>query len=309
MPAAVLRFPLVLLASAPLTDGAAAAVPASQQVEIPPVIKAMLDAALASGNESDINTIVRYARAAYPASGDAVLATAERWRADRDTRRTQTIREARFLQLWRGKAELGGYLTTGNSNTFGITGAFAATREGLQWRQKFRAQVDYQESLGVATREHYLASYEPNYKIDDRAYLYGQAQFESDRFLGYDQRYATSLGAGYNAIKSPRVTLDVELGPAYRHTSFTDDTVQSSIAARGSMDFNWKLSPGLSISQTASAYVQRYNSTVSSATALSARLLGPLSAQLSYNVQYESTPPAGSVSTDTTSRAALVYSF
>jgi putative salt-induced outer membrane protein len=300
-------FSSLLFASALLASATAA--PDHSQVEIPPTIKAMLDAALASGNEGDINTIVKYARAAYPASGDAVLAAAQRWRSDRDAARTAVIREAGFLNLWRGKAELGGFLTTGNSNTFGVTASLAATREGLQWRQKFRAQADYQESLGVTTREHYLASYEPNYKVDDRAYVYGQAQFEGDRLLGYDERYSASLGAGYSAIKSPRVRLDLELGPAYRYTDLTDDTVQSSIAARGSVDLNWKLLPGLSVSQTASAYVQRFNSTVSSATALNAKLIGPLSAQLSYNVQYESTPPAGSVSTDTTSRAALVYSF
>ena len=303
------QLPILLLAAIASSALPAAGSPDSRQVEIPPTIKAMLDAALASGNDGDINTIVKYARAAYPASGDAVLATAERWRADRDARRTETIREASFLDLWRGKAELGGYLTTGNSRTFGVTGAFAATREGLRWRQKFRAQADYQENAGIATREHYLASYEPNYKVDDRAYLYGQAQFESDRFLGYRERYSASLGAGYSAIKSARLKVDLELGPAYRSTAFTDETTQNSLAARGSMDLNWKLLPGLSVSQNASAYVQHYNSTVSSATALNAKLIGPLSAQLSYNVQYESMPPAGSVSTDTTSRAALVYSF
>lgn len=300
---------LLLLAAPALLANADASPPANSAAPIPPTIRAMLDAALASGNEGEINTIVKYARAADPASGDAVLAVAEHWRADRDARRRDAIRQASFIDLWKGKAELGGYLTTGNSNTFGVSASLAATREGLQWRHKFRAQADYQESLGITTREHYLASYEPNYKIDDRAYIYGQAQFESDRLLGYTQRYSTSVGLGYSAIKSPQLTLDLELGPAYRNTSYTDNTVQGSIAARGSADLNLKLLPGLSLTQVASAYVQRYNSTVSSATALNARLLGPLSAQVSYNVQYESMPPAGSVSTDTTSRAALVYSF
>lgn len=288
---------------------AAAAAPADSTVTIPPAIKAMLDAALSSGNDNDINTIVKYARAADPASGDAVLAIADHWRGARDDQRRETIREASFISLWRGKAELGGYLTTGNSDTAGLTAALNLTREGLQWRHKITAQADYQESLGVATREHYLLSYEPNYKLDDRAYFYGQAQFESDRFLGYDDRFSASVGAGYSAVKSPHLTLDVELGPAFRHTGFTDDTVQSSLATRGSVDLNWKLLPGLTVTQVASAYVERYNSTVSSATALSAKLIGPLSAQLSYNVQFESAPPAANQSTDTTSRASLVYSF
>ncbi len=278
-------------------------------IPIPPAIRAMLDAAIASNNDSEIAVIVKYARAVDPASGDAVARIADSWRVKRRDDQVRTIREASFVDLWTGRAQLGGWKTTGNSDNTGLSAVIDLNREGIRWRQKFKAQADYQESANVTTREHYLASYEPNYKIDDRAYVYGAAQYESDRFLGYYDRYSASIGAGYSAIKTPRVKLDLELGPAFRDTSFTDDTQQSSAAARGSLDFNWKLTNGLSISQTASAYVQRFNSTVNGLTALNAKLIGPLSAQLSYNVQFESTPPVGSVSTDTTTRASLVYSF
>lgn len=290
----------------------ASAVPAQQTdagAMIPENIRAMLDAAIESGNDGDVATIVKYARAADPLSGDAVLAIAEGWRADRAAAREAVIRKASFLNLWTGRAELGGFITTGNSETAGGSVVLDATREGLQWRHKFHAQADYQESLGITTREHYLLSYEPNYKIDERAYIYGQGSYESDRFLGYTDRVAVSSGFGYSAIKNPRVQLDLEIGPGYRHTAFTDDTVQSSLAGRGSLDFRWRLLPGLSVTQNASAFVQKFNSTVSGTTAVNAKLLGPLSAQLSYYFQYESMPPVGRETTDTISRASLVYSF
>ncbi len=290
----------------------ASAVPAQQTdagAMIPENIRAMLDAAIESGNDGDVATIVKYARAADPLSGDAVLAIAEGWRADRAAAREAVIRKASFLNLWTGRAELGGFVTTGNSETAGGSVVLDATREGLQWRHKFHAQADYQESLGITTREHYLLSYEPNYKIDERAYIYGQGSYESDRFLGYTDRVAVSSGFGYSAIKNPRVQLDLEIGPGYRHTAFTDDTVQSSLAGRGSLDFRWRLLPGLSVTQNASAFVQKFNSTVSGTTAVNAKLLGPLSAQLSYYFQYESMPPVGRETTDTISRASLVYSF
>ena len=299
----------LLLAAPCLLGNADPVVPADDAVPIPAAIRAMLDAAIASGNDGEVATIVKYARLADPASADGVLAIAEHWRADRAAARNETIREAGVFDLWTGRAEVGGYLTTGNSPTLGASAVLDATREGLKWRHKFHAQADYQENRNVATREHYLASYEPNYKIDDRLYAYGAAQYEADRFLGYHDRYSASVGAGYSVIKTPAIRLDVELGPAYRHTYFTDGTMQSSAAARGSLDFSWKLLPGLTISQQAAAYLQQYNSTLSGTTAINARLIGPLSAQLSYNVQYESEPPVGSVSTDTTSRASLVYSF
>ena len=298
--------PFALLAATPVLD---APMPDDSAVPIPAAIQNMLDAALASGNDGEVSTIVKYARLADPASADAVLKIANKWRADRAAARNETIREAGVFDLWSGSAQVGGYLTTGNSETAGLSGVIDVTREGLNWRHKFHAQADYQSNQDVTTREHYLASYEPNFKIDDRLYIYGAAQYEADKFLGYYNRYSGSVGAGYSVIKRPKMKLDIELGPAYRHTSFTDGTEQDSPAARGSLDFNWKLLPGLTVSQTAAAYAQRFNSTLSGTTAVNAKLIGPLSAQLSYYVQYESEPPVGSESTDTTSRASLVYSF
>ncbi|MFL0418274.1 YdiY family protein [Sphingomonas sp. 179-I 2A4 NHS] len=281
----------------------------AEPADIPAPIRAMLEAAIASGNEGEVTTIVKYARTADPASGDAVLRIANDWRSARARERQTRIQRAGLLDLWSGRAEVGGFINTGNSETAGVIGILDLTREGLDWRHKLRAQGDYQRSLGVTTREQYLFAYEPNWKIDARRYVYGAAQFESDRFLGYNQRYSASAGAGYSPIKTSAVSLNLELGPAFRHTEFTDDTVESSLAARGNLDLDLKLSPGLTFTQDASAYLQRYNSTVSSSTALAARLIGPLSARVSYTVQYESMPPLGRVSTDTTSRASLVYTF
>lgn len=298
-----MRLPLLLVAAAPMllanTD------PAS----IPPQIKTMVDAAIASGNESEIATIVKYAGNAAPDSKAAIAKLVDDWKRKRSEEKTAKLQDASFFDLWSGRAELGGYISTGNSDSQGVSASLALTRDGLDWRQKFKAQVDYQRSLGITSREHYLVAWEPNWKVDDRSYIYGSAQFESDRFLGYTTRYSVSTGAGYSALKGSRLKLDLELGPAYRATSFTDGETERSIAARGSVDFALKLSKGLQLTQNASAYVERYNSTVTGTTALNAKVLGPLSAQLSYNVQYESMPPEGRVTTDQISRAGLVYAF
>ncbi|WP_408640488.1 DUF481 domain-containing protein [Sphingomonas jeddahensis] len=298
----------LLLAAAPAHLSGAQSADA-ESIEIPPPIRAMLDAAIASGNENEVATIVKYARAADPASGDAVLRVANEWRTVQAKDRETRIVRAGWTSLWTGRAEIGGFVTTGNSETAGVTGILDLTREGLEWRHKIRGQADFQRSLGITTREHYLAAYEPNWKVDSRKYVYGALQYESDRFLGYTDRFSASAGAGYSAVQTSALTLNLELGPAFRHTDFTDATTESSIAARGNVDLDWKLTSGLTLRQDASAYLQRYNSTVSSTTAMAARLLGPLSAQLSYTVQYESMPPIGRVSTDTTSRASLVYTF
>lgn len=281
----------------------------SEDPTIPAPIKTMLDAAMASGNEGDVNTIVKYASTADPASAEMVQRIAANWRNDRVAKADRKLREADFFDLVKGRAELAGYISTGNTDNVGVAASVELRREALEWRHKLRIQADYQKSLDIVSRERYLAAYEPNWKFDDRAYLYGAAQYESDRFSGFYDRVSLSTGAGYSAIKSPAVKLDVELGPAYRLTRFIDTNTESNLAARGSVDFGWKLSPGISVTQNASAYLQEANSTVSSKSALLAKLIGPLSAQLSYTLQYESTPPIGRKTKDTTSRAALVVDF
>lgn len=283
---------------------------AKREVPLSEPLQKMLDAALASNNEGEVATVSKYLRVAAPESADLIRSVADNWNADRAARRNRELQESDFFALVTGRAELGGYASTGNTDNIGLTGIVDLAREGYRWRHKLRLQADYQENAGVTSREHYLAEFQPNYKVDDRLYIYGSTQYESDKFFGYYDRFSASAGAGYSAIKRRGLTLDLELGPAYRHTDFTDQTIESNLAARGSVDLDWQISPALTFRQDAAAYVvTEANSTVSSTTALNAKLFGPLSAQLSYAVQYESMPPAGRVNADTTSRAALVYSF
>lgn len=303
----ILIAPIPLPPEAPQDPLPPPAPPASVETSIE--VQSMLDAAMKAGDESAVNAIVKYAKAADKERAATFEKAASAWKQERREAALRRIREARFLDLVKGRAEVGGYYTTGNTEQIGLTGVLDLKREGLEWRHKLRVQADYQESLGQTVRERYLASYEPNLKFDDRSYLYGAAQFESDRFLGFDTRTSLSAGAGYTAVKTPTLRIDVELGPAFRHTGFTDSTTESQFAARGKLDLDWKLTRGITFSQDASAYLQDANSTITGKTALRARLFGPFSAQMSYAVNYESTPPVGRKTTDTTSRASLLVDF
>lgn len=277
--------------------------------EVPPAVKAMLDAAMRAGDEAAVNAIAKYAKVADRPSAQIVHRAADNWKDERREAAQRRLREAKFLDLVKGRAELGGFINTGNSETVGLTGVVDVKRDGFLWRQKLRLQADYQESLGRTTQERYLAAYDLNYKVDDRAYIYGAAMFESDRFAGFNQRYSLSAGAGYTALDDGGLRLDVELGPAFRHTVLTEDGIESQLAARGKLDFDWRLSPAITFSQDAAAYLQNSNSTITGKTALRAKLFGPFSAQMSYAVNYESMPPVGRKTTDTTTRASLLVDF
>lgn len=277
---------------------------------MPDRARATLDAALATNNEGEVNTVVKYLRRSYPDHQGEFTRIAGDWKRAREEAAIRRLQESDFWELAKGKVEVGGFQTTGNTSNTGVHGIIDLRREGFSWRHKWLLNAEYQESAGNTTRERYVASYEPNYKVDDRLFIFGTALYESDRFAGYFARYSTAAGAGYTAIRDGGKVLNVSLGPAFRHTDFTTQPTESDLAARGSIEFDWRLSPTISFDQDASFYVQASNSsTVTSTTAVRARLFGPIQGQLSYLVNYESMPPIGRKSVDTTSRASVVYSF
>ncbi|MBB5685209.1 DUF481 domain-containing protein [Sphingobium boeckii] len=292
---------------------------AAPAAAMPHAVRVMLDAAVASGDDAEIAAIAKYAKLASPddiATIDAVVAARKSGLPQPVMPSLQvaavqpTLYPAAVpLIPWKGSAELGGFLATGNSEYIGATAAVNVSRESAQWRHSVIIQGDYQESDGITTRQRVLTSWQPRYKFSEQGFAYGLAQYEHDPFLGYDSRYTLSGGMGYRAIGGERLKLDLEAGPALRLTQFSEGGFEPMVAGRGSFTLDWKPRPGISFTQNAALYADAVTSTLNGTTAFTAKVVGPLSARLSYNVQYESNPPDGRRTTDTLSRASLVYDF
>ena len=292
------------------------AIPATAQAELPQSVRAMIDAAIAEGDAKEVATIIEFARKTNPSDSgqiDAIeteYAAAQKLaRAEREAEKRQEIRTAGFFENWSGEGEIGAFRSTGNSSDTGVTAGLELTRKGIDWRHKVRALVDYQRSDGVTTREQYLLSYEPNYQLTDRVYLYALGQYERDRFQGFSQRISISGGVGYRVFDTDDLQLSVKAGPAYRTTSFNDGDKANDLAALAALAFDWQITENISFTQDADAYLQSGNSTLTSTTGLEAGLGSGLSARIAYAVEYDTDPPIGAVSTDTLTRFTLVYGF
>ncbi|MHA7819633.1 MAG: DUF481 domain-containing protein [Erythrobacter sp.] len=284
--------------------------------ELPTPVRDMIDAAIATGDEETVRTVIDLARSTNPDDGaelDAILAAYETdlaaAAADAAAAEEQAIRNAGLLENWSGRGELGAFNATGNSSNTGLTAALALTRDGIDWRHKLRARADYQRNNGVTTREQFLAAYEPNLKLSDRLFLYALAQYERDRFQGFSARYSASGGLGYDVINTDDMVLSVQAGPAYRRTERTNGLSDSSIAGLASFDFDWQIAGNLALTQDASAFVQSGNSTYVSATGLQAGIADNVKVRLSYTVEHDTSPPIGAESTDTLSRVTIIYDF
>jgi putative salt-induced outer membrane protein len=308
--------------------GLAALLSAAQPAlaELPQPVRAMIDAAIASGDEGKVRTVVDLAKQTNPADVaeiDAILTTFEarltEAKAAEAATKEAAIRTAGLFENWSGKGEFGAFRATGNSSNTGITTGLMVDRQGIDWRHRLTARVDYQRANGVTTREQFLARYEPNVNVSDNFYVYALAQYERDRFQGFSGRYAVSGGIGYQALKADDIQLSVKAGPAYRVTEFVDGRSENRIAGLIGVDFDWSITDRLKLTQDTSAVaetggsaiaiIDSRNTTLDLITGLDATINSSLSARFSYAVEYDSNPPPGAVQTDTLSRVTLIYDF
>ena len=296
------------------------------QAKLPEPVKVMLETAIKSGIDADVQSVAKIARKTNPDDVEEINAMVAKHTAARkelaEAARQKKL-QAGFFENWKGQGEIGAFRTTGNSSNTGLSGGLRLDKDAEKWRLKFRAKADYQRSNGVTTREQFKASLEPEYKFDDRFYAYGLGMFERDQFQGFDARYTLSGGLGYSVIRNKDVTLSIKAGPAWRLTEFTDGGSDSSIAALLGIDFDWRISKNLKLSQdtgatvlaetdgftSANAIFSSGSNTFTATTALDAKLIGRLSARFAYTIEHETDPPDGRVKTDTQSRATLIYDF
>ena len=282
------------------------------QAALPDPVKAMIEAAIASKNDDDVKTVVKLAKSTNPddvAEIDAMLSAYNAEKARLAAVEEEKKYDGGFFANWSGQGELGGFHSSGNTESTGISASLKLKKEGRKWRHNLSAVADYQKTNGATDREQFLAAYEPNYKFNERLYAYGLAQYERDRFQGFSSRYTLSGGLGYAVIKQDNVELNIKGGPAWRKTSLIGGGSDSSIAGLGALDSFWQMSDNFRLTQDANAYIQSGNMTFNSTTGIEAKLVGALSARLSYTWEHETDPPAGVEKTDTISRATLVYGF
>ncbi len=317
-----MRFPTLILAAT------ATAMPTAAFAELPTPVRAMIDAAIESGDPAKVAVVLDLARQTNPDDAAEIAAIQKAYRAERAAeaalvaeQKAMDLAQAGVFDNWSGKGEIGAFRATGNTSNSGLSASLQLTRTGIDWSHKLLARADYQRTNGVTTREKYFASYEPRYQIDDGFFAYGLAQYESDRFQGFDARYAVSAGVGYTVVDDGSLSLSVKAGPAYRRTEFLDGSTDSSLAGLVGLDFDWAITDRIKFTQdtnvvsqavaggAATVIVDGTNTSLNLISGLQFKVSDAVSTRLSYQIDYDSNPPAGAESTDTLSRFTLIYGF
>ena len=106
-----------------LLAASALVLPETAHAELPGPVRAMLDAAIATGDEGKVRTVAEIARSTYPEDGDEITVILTTFEAEVAARRLaevkakeEAIRAAGLFDRWKGKGELGGFRASLNSN-------------------------------------------------------------------------------------------------------------------------------------------------------------------------------------------------
>ena len=210
---------------------------------------------------------------------------------------------------WAGKARLGYLATSGNTDNSNLNTAFEVGYTAGSWMHAFDAAAIFATEDSVTTAEAYAVGWKSERKLSEANFLYGRLDWRKDRFSGYDQQFAQTVGYGRHLIKNDRHSLNGEVGAGARQSDLADGSSENEGILTGGLYYKWTLSETSTFTQDLAVESGSKNTYLESKTALSARLVGNLALVASYTIKNNSEVPVGTEKTDTFTALSLEYTF
>lgn len=211
--------------------------------------------------------------------------------------------------VWTGEAALGFVMTSGNTDTQSINAKGKAVNERDMWRHSVAVEALSTENNDATTAERYLLSGQSNYKFKPRHYVFGLANYEDDRFSGYDWRASEAVGYGYRAIDDANLKLDLEGGPGARQSKMNNGVRDNEAMLRLAGNLDWKVSDTSSFTEVLTSEIGQDTTISKSVTGLKTQINGSLSMKIAYTVKHTSDVPVGIEKVDRETGVMLVYGF
>lgn len=213
------------------------------------------------------------------------------------------------LDGWSGSVEGGLDVRNGNTEQKDLYFKGAVSRAYGKWKHTLAGEALNQEQSDVRTGEKYRAGWNTDYSITDRLFAFGQAEWNKDRFSGYDYRTNEVLGLGYNIFKTDALIWDVRAGLGMEQIKTeTGDSSNDPLLKLGT-HAEYKFNEHVSLTEDAEALLTNELQTYHSVTALKSKVAEHLALRAGYDVQVLSDVPAGRKKTDSYTFLGVVYDF
>lgn len=210
---------------------------------------------------------------------------------------------------WKGEAELGLVLTSGNTEAQTLNGKLGVSGHYTSFRHTGKAEALQVSDADVVTAQRYLLSWKTDYTFSARNYTFGIISHEDDKFSGYDYRTTGALGYGHRFIDRDNLTLDLEAGPGMRHSVLDDGSSENQGLLRLAGNLLWKISTTSTLTEDLTSESGEDTTISKSVTGLKTQINGDLAMKVTLTLKHVSEVPVGVENTDTETAVTLVYSF
>lgn len=213
---------------------------------------------------------------------------------------------------WAATAELGGTMTTGNTETSTLVAKIDATHNLNEWVNNYYADVLYSKDDKEKTASRWKIGAKGDYVLDETSSIFVLGEHEQDEFSTYDS--VTSIAAGYskNLFKSDTATFDADLGPGMKFFDVKDGESEKTGILHVGLSYENALSETSKFSQifVSDIAFEDEKSTLSrSETAITANIMGELAMKLGFIVRHDNNAAADKKSVDTETTITLLYTF
>lgn len=234
---------------------------------------------------------------------------------------------------WSGEASLAGGKTSGNTDTEDLSLGLKLAKQGDKWAHKFDALADYGKVDGAQNKERFALGYQIDRNLNDRTYIYGNADWYSDEFGAFRNGYFVGGGLGYKVVLPEPIGWNVEAGAGYRSQKQQDYTMDvqvpdpmdatmtitqtvpvagdrsNELALRGFSDFDFAINENVSLYNDTEVLWSESDTYIWNEVGLSAQLMGALAARVSYRVDHHTDPTPDRKKTDSALRFGVVYTM
>lgn len=229
-------------------------------------------------------------------------------------------------------AELGGSLTTGNTDVYNLSAGLAGSHMSGRNKLTLGAAALYGRSMidrdddGIidatdkaqgreTTAQRFTADIRYDRFLGRRVSLYVLSGLLVDEFAGYDLRTHEQIGVSYLAVDAEDTKLVVELGFDWAQENYVDGVdpnYRDIFAARFLAGFSHNFSENVGFTDTLEVFpnvTDVEDLRLTNEAALVAKLSDKLSLRLSHSLAFDNQPVEGFVPLDQTTRVTIVASI
>jgi putative salt-induced outer membrane protein len=219
------------------------------------------------------------------------------------------VAEAADEGPWFGNVQFGFLATSGNTDNSNLNSSFQVGYGVGKWVHTFDAFAIKATESNSTTAEAYSLGWRSERNLTERDFVFGRLDWRKDRFSGYTEQFAQTVGYGRRLIDVAPHALNAEIGIGARQAERDDGVNEDNLIVRAGLDYKWQFSETSAFTQTLAVEYGEDNTYVETVSAVTARLVGNLAMVASYTVKHNSDVLPGTEDTDTFSAISLEYQF